>query len=153
MSLKQLVKKYPVTIITALLISISLSILFFESKVYGATSTPNPDCMWRRIQCSTFQNPDKKFICEGDPNDNAPPCICIGISEYKVCDIYDRWECVPKNSGCGGPKCDQPRDCDNSHTQNKNCGDCYIYKLDKEPCTIRQGNNTCDKCVYNKNKE
>ncbi len=117
MSLKQLIKKYPVTIAFTLTLSILMGTLFVEAKVYAASESKgnNPDCDCVEKLCNTNIN------CV---NGKCPLVVLQYITTD--CEISHSKSCK-RVRGCGCSECENIKDCD---------GRCNDYCGEK--CLIRQ---------------
>ena len=146
MSLKQLVKKYPVTIIFTIFISLSIITLFIQSKVYAASTQITEGCYIEEIKCSSENAPNTDSLYCTDRN--VALCTCTYPKAFTICSKPTMPKCMgEKDAGCGCGKiaCTQS-DCGLS--PDKNCGNCQKWELQKPDCKGPVAASECDECNY-----
>ncbi len=144
MKILSILKRYPATIISLILLISGITAIFIEGKVYAAGEKSNtPGCKKEYRQCSTYSTPPDTFYCS---DVYSYECECTEPSGYMVCPKYIIQICTgEKDVGCDTVPCESS-DCD--PPVDINCGTCTLYHLiDRDPCTGNYINN-CGKCNY-----
>jgi len=146
MSLKQLVKKYPVTIVTLSLILSLISTLVIQDKIYALSEEKgNEDCHCDSTRCENYLTEEEATnVVE---NSSCKDSSSLLVSDYCDCSISapkiakTRYFQICRPKEVGGCCCGE-WDCDYECTPTE----CKYITYSFVKCSGSQGD--CGKCIF-----
>jgi len=147
MRITNFIKNYPCAIFFAILLLVSISIIFIEAKVYASTEKENKEgCICVEFTCTTL--PKIKPSCYVNFDKNK--CEC-GFKQFQVCEHDKEKRCsyIKPTSGCVG--CEETckeSDCVKPKC-NPGCGNCEIIYI----IGCKGSVPYCQYCEYSSNTQ